>query len=71
MHGKFHQTALHTVQRLCERTGLSINPNKTVIIPLTRKRTITGLKEPALFNEMIQLSSDVKYLGLTLDMGLT
>jgi hypothetical protein len=61
------QTALCTVQQWCERTKLSINPNKTVVIPFTRKRTIQGLKEPILFNKMIQLSSEVKYLGITLD----
>jgi hypothetical protein len=30
-----------------------------------------GLKEPILFGEKIQLSSEVKYLGITLDKGLT
>jgi hypothetical protein len=32
------QTALCTVQKWCEKTNLSINPNKTVIIPSTRRR---------------------------------
>jgi hypothetical protein len=50
---------------------LSINPIETVIIPFTRKRNIRGLKEPILFNDAIQLSSEVKYLGLILDKGLT
>jgi hypothetical protein len=50
---------------------LSINPNKTVIIPFTRKRDIRRLKEPILFTNTIQLSSEVKYLGLMLDKGLT
>jgi hypothetical protein len=45
------QTALHTVQQWCERTNLSINPNKTVIIPFTRR-----LKTPILFNKTIQVS---------------
>jgi hypothetical protein len=48
-----------------------INLNKTVIIPFTRKRELNGLKEPSLFNRRIQLSSEVKYLGITLDKGLT
>jgi hypothetical protein len=65
------QTALHTVQQWCERTNLSINPNKTVIIPFTRKRNTKGLKTPILFNKTIPLSSEVKYPGLTLDKGLT
>jgi hypothetical protein len=51
--------------------NLSINPNKTVIIPSTRKRNIKGLKEPILFSKTIQLSNEVKYLGITLDKGLT
>jgi hypothetical protein len=64
------QTALSTVQQWCERTNLSINLNKMVIIPVTRKRNIKGLKEPILFSKTIQLSSEVKYLGLTLEKGL-
>jgi hypothetical protein len=51
---------------------LSINPNKTVVIPFTRKRENTkGLREPILSGEKIQLSSEVRYLGITLDKGLT
>jgi hypothetical protein len=41
-----------------------------VIIPFTRKREITVLKEPIL-NKTIQLSSEFKFLGITLDKGLT
>jgi hypothetical protein len=63
------QTALHTVQQWCERTKLSINPNKMVIIPVTRKRNTKGLKTPILFNKTTQLCSEIKYLGLTLDKG--
>jgi hypothetical protein len=50
---------------------LSINPNKTVIIPYTSKRNVKGLKESILFSKTIQLSSEIKYFGLTLDKGLT
>jgi hypothetical protein len=42
-----------------------------VIIPFTMKRNIKGLKEPILFSKMIQLSGEVKYLGIKLDKGLT
>jgi hypothetical protein len=52
-------------------TNLSINPNKMVIMPFTRKRNVKVLKKPILFSKMIQLSSEVKYLGLTLEKGLT
>jgi hypothetical protein len=43
----------------------------TVVIPFTRKRNLKGLKKPTLFNKMIQLTSEIKYLGITLDKGLT
>jgi hypothetical protein len=65
------QTSLGTVQQWCDRTNLAIYPNKTVIIPFTRKRNLKGLKEPTHFNKTICLTSEVKYLGLTLDKGLT
>jgi hypothetical protein len=78
INGKFLQTmseilqaALCTVQQWCERTNLSINPNKMVIIPFNRKRTSKRLKEPILFSRTIQLYCEVKYLGLTSDKGLT
>jgi hypothetical protein len=57
--------------KCCGRTNLSINPNKMVIISFTRKRDMKGFKEPVLFNKTIQASSEVKYLGVTLDKGLT
>jgi hypothetical protein len=48
------------------------NPNKTVVMPFTSKSNIKGLDEPAFFGgKSIQLSSEVKYLGLILDKGLT
>jgi hypothetical protein len=55
--GKFHQTvsdilqtSLCTVQQWWDTTNLSINPFKTEVIPFTRRRNLTGLKEPTLFN---------------------
>jgi hypothetical protein len=65
------QTALCTVQKWYEKTNLSINPNKMVIIPFTRKKEKKGLKESFLLSKTIQLSSEVKYLGITLEKGLT
>jgi hypothetical protein len=61
------QTAPHTVQEWCERTKLSINPNKKVVIFFTKRRNIKCLREPILFGGKIQLSSEIKYLGITLD----
>jgi hypothetical protein len=50
---------------------LSINPSKRVVIPFTKKRFLKGVKELTLFGKTIQLSTEVNYLGLTLDKGLT
>jgi hypothetical protein len=41
-----------------------------MIILFTRNKDITGLNEPTLCNELVQ-SNEVKYLGPTLDKGLT
>jgi hypothetical protein len=65
------QTALGTVQQWCDRIKLSIKPRETVVIPFTRKRNIKGLIEPILSNKTIQLSTEVKYLRITIDKGLT
>jgi hypothetical protein len=69
------QTAVGIIQQWCGRINLSIDPTITVIIPFTRKRNIRGLEEPTVFNETIQLSSEVKYLRQGADMeqaaGLT
>jgi hypothetical protein len=65
------QTAPCTVQDWYKRMKLSIDPDKMAVIHFTRKRTIKGLKEPIVCNKMIQLSSEVKYLGITFDKGLT
>jgi hypothetical protein len=65
------QTALGTVQQWCDRTKLSIGPKKKVVIPFTRKTNIKGLTEPILFSKSIQLPSEVKHHGITLDKGLT
>jgi hypothetical protein len=65
------QTAICSVQQWCERTNLSVNPNKTVVIPFTRKRNVKGLKEPILFGKRFQLSHKVKCLAVIPDKGLT
>jgi len=38
------QEALCMVQQWCDDTQFSINPQKTVVVPFTRKRNLTGLK---------------------------
>jgi hypothetical protein len=51
------RTALCTVQQWCEWTNLSMNADKNVVIPFTRKRNMKGLKKPTLFSKRIQLFS--------------
>jgi Reverse transcriptase (RNA-dependent DNA polymerase). len=63
--------ALSTVQQCCDRTQLSINPQKTVIVTFTRKRDLRSLEQPTLFGRTLQLTTEFKYLGLILDKGLT
>jgi hypothetical protein len=54
-----------------KENNLFSNPNRTVVIPFTRKRNIKGLREAILFSKSIQLSSKLKYPIVTLDKGLT
>jgi hypothetical protein len=78
IHGKFLNTvsellqeALSMVQQWCDRTQLSISPQKMVIVPFTQKRDLRCPKEPVLSGHTLQLTTEVKYLGLILDKGLT
>jgi hypothetical protein len=41
-----------------------------LIVPFTRKRVLRGLKETLLSGHKLQLSAEVRYLGLILDKGL-
>jgi hypothetical protein len=65
------QKALSMVQQWCDRTQLSINPQKMVIVPITQKRDVRGLREPTFSGQTLQLTTEVRYLGLILDNGLT
>jgi RNase H. len=65
------QNALKRLENLRNRTKLSVNPNKMTIVPFTRLRNKGPIKEPFLFGCRIQLLTQVKYLGLILDKGLT
>jgi hypothetical protein len=68
---EFLQEALSMVQQWCGRTQLSLNPQKMVIAPFTQKRDLRDLKEPTLCGHTVQLTTEVKCLGLILDKGLT
>jgi hypothetical protein len=64
------QEALSIVQQWCDRTQLSINPQKMVIVQFTQKGDLRGLKEPVFSGHILQLTTMVRYLGLILDVGL-
>ena len=64
------QRALKIVERWCTKIGLSVNPSKTELVIFTKKRDFTGFKKPKLFGTALELSTSVKYLGLTLTPNL-
>jgi hypothetical protein len=49
----------------------SVSAQKIVIMPFTRKRGLRVLKELALSGHTLQLTTEVGYLGLILNWGLT
>jgi len=55
------------IQQWCDRTHLSFNPQKMVIVPFTRRRDLRGLNEPTLLGHALQLTTKVKYLGFILE----
>jgi len=42
-----------------------------VIVAFTWEGDLRGLKEPSLIGNTLQLTTEVRYLGLILDKGLT
>ena len=64
------QNALDDVDAWCNKYGLNANPNKTTLVLFTRKRKIDELIPIKLKGVQLQLSEEVKYLGVTLDMKL-
>jgi ribonuclease HI len=65
------QNALKLTERWCLDEDLSINPNKSVVVPFTTKRILNDLKCPRLFGKVISFSNEVKYLGIILDGKLS
>jgi hypothetical protein len=64
------QRALYTVQIWCSKLGLSVNPDKTDIIVLM-KRKLSGFSETHFFGVALHHSMSVKYLGVIMDSWLT
>ena len=49
------QNELKRLENWCNKTTLSVNPNKTTIVPFTTLRNKGTIKEPVLFGSRIQL----------------
>ena len=64
------QRALNITQQWCRRKGLRINPEKTTIVPFTRRRKL-HLTAPTLDGMVVDFETEVKYLGVILDQRLT
>ncbi|KAI5735212.1 hypothetical protein M8J77_015582 [Diaphorina citri] len=64
------QQALRIVENWCKNEGLKVNPTKTTVVPFTRK-ILRNNKKLKLFGKEIEMSEEVKYLGVTLDRKLT
>jgi hypothetical protein len=65
------QWALLTVETWCNEVRLSVNPDKTGLVALTRKRNFPAFTEPQLFGVKLSLLGLVKYLGVILNTQLT
>lgn len=63
------QTALKLTTEWCKDKGLHINPEKTTVVPFT-KRTKVNLKCPTLMGTDLTFSNEAKYLGVILDKRL-
>ena len=64
------QKALTLVQKWCQNQNLKVNPCKTEMVLFARKRNLK-FKAPSIFGAELHTSSEVKYLGVTLDKKLT
>ena len=66
------QKALQVVEEWCGEENLRVNPSKTALVAFTRKRLKENMyKPPVFYNKTLELNTEVKYLGLTIDKKLT
>lgn len=65
------QRALNVVNRWCSREGLKVSPPKTTLVPFTRRRKLEGLGPLFLNGGNLEMSGEVKYLGVIFDSKLT
>lgn len=64
------QGALEIVRVWCTENDLAVNPDKTEIVPFTRKYKSKIVKEITFYGKKIPYAEGVKYLGLHLDKKL-
>jgi hypothetical protein len=64
------QAALNVVVKWTTKGGLSISPQKTVVVPFTNKRNVEDLGPLTLLGRQLQLLGGVKYLQVFLDSKL-
>ena len=62
--------ALSKIEEWCHEKGLSVNPNKTEALLVTRKRKYRTIGL-SIFDKSIQLKKYVKYLGVHIDQKVT
>ncbi|XP_062713028.1 uncharacterized protein LOC134290062 [Aedes albopictus] len=65
------QNALQVVEGWCRQYGLSVNPSKTSIVLFTEKRNRNGVRTLRLFDSEINVTEQVKYVGVILDSKLS
>lgn len=59
------------VEGWCREVNLTVNPGKTVLVPFTRKRVQGMFNDISFFGTILEVSTEVKYLGVILDSKLT
>ncbi|XP_036341061.1 uncharacterized protein LOC118750446 [Rhagoletis pomonella] len=65
------QGALGVVETWSKKSGLSVNPGKTVMVLFTKKIKTVQVQLPFLNGVTLALSEEVRYLGVVLDRKLT
>lgn len=64
------QRALDLIQSWCTDRSLKVNPIKTEMVLFTKSRKL-NIKVPSIFDTELKFSTEVRYLGVTLDSKLT
>ncbi|KAG7309924.1 hypothetical protein JYU34_004438 [Plutella xylostella] len=70
LHCSVMQAAMKIVEQWCREYRLKVNPSKTELVLFTNKRKLNNMSLPTLFGTQLTLSTEVKYLGITLDNKL-